>query len=74
MVIHFAAITHVDESYRHRIDTIKDNIISTATLLESIVNRNYTGVKRFVHISTGIETSYLQEGRIEFRRGIRGFA
>ncbi|PAV56184.1 hypothetical protein WR25_09504 isoform B [Diploscapter pachys] len=52
MVIHFAAITHVDESYRHRIDTIKDNIISTATLLESIVNRNYTGVKRFVHIST----------------------
>ncbi|CAD6187236.1 unnamed protein product [Caenorhabditis auriculariae] len=52
MVIHFAAITHVDESYTDRIGTIQDNIISTTTLLESIANRNYKGVKRLVHIST----------------------
>ncbi|CAB3400989.1 unnamed protein product [Caenorhabditis bovis] len=52
MVIHFAAITHVDESYSDRIGTIQDNIISTTTLLESIVNRSYKGVKRLVHIST----------------------
>ncbi|EYC20536.1 hypothetical protein Y032_0021g265 [Ancylostoma ceylanicum] len=52
MVIHFAAITHVDESYTDRVGTIQDNVISTTTLLESIMNRNYKGVKRLVHIST----------------------
>ncbi|CAI5456013.1 unnamed protein product [Caenorhabditis angaria] len=52
MVIHFAAITHVDESYSDRIGTIRDNVISTTTLLESIVNSNYKGVTRLVHIST----------------------
>ncbi|CAP32737.1 Protein CBG14085 [Caenorhabditis briggsae] len=52
MVIHFAAITHVDESYSDRIGTIQDNIISTTTLLESIVNSPYKGVKKLVHIST----------------------
>ncbi|CAI4233092.1 unnamed protein product [Auanema sp. JU1783] len=52
MVIHFAAITHVDESYTDRIGTIQDNVISTTTLLESLANRNYKGLKRFVHIST----------------------
>lgn len=54
MVIHFAAITHVDESYSDRIGTIRDNVLSTTTLLESIVNRNYNGIKRLVHISTGL--------------------
>ncbi|CAJ0583311.1 unnamed protein product, partial [Mesorhabditis spiculigera] len=51
-VIHFAAITHVDDSYADRIGTIQENIISTTTLLESIVNSQYKGVKRLVHIST----------------------
>ncbi|CAJ0935590.1 unnamed protein product, partial [Mesorhabditis belari] len=51
-VIHFAAITHVDDSYADRIGTIQENIISTTTLLESIVNSSYKGVKRLVHIST----------------------
>jgi dTDP-glucose 4,6-dehydratase len=49
-IIHFAAITHVDESYENRIGTIQENIISTTTLLEA-VNATKT-VKRFVHIST----------------------
>ncbi|VDM51624.1 unnamed protein product [Angiostrongylus costaricensis] len=52
MVIHFAAVTHVDESYTDRIGTIRDNIISTTSLLECVVNRNYKGVRRLVHIST----------------------
>ncbi|KJH42583.1 NAD dependent epimerase/dehydratase family protein [Dictyocaulus viviparus] len=34
MVIHFAAITHVDESYTDRVGTIRDNVISTTSLLE----------------------------------------
>uniref|UniRef100_A0A7E5A0W7 dTDP-D-glucose 4,6-dehydratase n=1 Tax=Panagrellus redivivus TaxID=6233 RepID=A0A7E5A0W7_PANRE len=49
-VIHFAAITHVDESYDDRIGTIQENIIATTTLLEA-VNAAKT-IKRFVHIST----------------------
>jgi len=49
-VIHFAAITHVDESYDNRIGTIQENLISTTSLLESI---NFAKcVKKFVHIST----------------------
>ncbi|KAJ1351651.1 hypothetical protein KIN20_033007 [Parelaphostrongylus tenuis] len=52
MVIHFAAITHVDDSYTDRIGTIHDNIISTTSLLECIVNRNYKEVQKLVHIST----------------------
>lgn len=50
-VIHFAAITHVDESYSDRIGTIQENIISTTTLLEAI--NAYGNIKRLVHISTG---------------------
>lgn len=49
-VIHFAAITHVDESYDNRVGTIQENVIATTSLLESI--NAIGGVKRFVHIST----------------------
>ena len=69
MVIHFAAITHVDESYSDRIGTIRDNVISTTTLLESIVNRNYNSIKRLVHISTGL-SNWLEDYERSFRRSI----
>ncbi|KAF7632296.1 NAD(P)-bd_dom domain-containing protein [Meloidogyne graminicola] len=49
-VIHFAAITHVDESYSDRVGTIQENIIATTTLLEAI--NTHKQIKRFVHIST----------------------
>ncbi|KAI1730944.1 GDP-mannose 4,6 dehydratase domain-containing protein [Ditylenchus destructor] len=48
--IHFAAITHVDESYSDRIGTIQENVISTTTLLEAV--NAYGRLRRFVHIST----------------------
>lgn len=54
MVIHFAAVTHVDESYADRVGTINENVMSTTTLLESIANGSHRKVKRLVHISTGI--------------------
>jgi len=50
-VIHFAAITHVDESYSDRVGTIQENVIATTTLLEAI--NTHGQIKRFVHISTG---------------------
>jgi len=49
-VIHFAAITHVDESYTDRVGTIQENVIATTALLEAI--NACGGVKRMVHIST----------------------
>ncbi|KAI6230298.1 DTDP-D-glucose 4,6-dehydratase [Aphelenchoides fujianensis] len=49
-VIHFAAITHVDESYENRIGTIQENVIATTSLLESV--NVAKSVRRFVHIST----------------------
>uniref|UniRef100_A0A1I7YQ83 dTDP-D-glucose 4,6-dehydratase n=1 Tax=Steinernema glaseri TaxID=37863 RepID=A0A1I7YQ83_9BILA len=49
-VIHFAAVTHVDESYSNRMGTIEENVMSTTALIEAI-NAD-TEVRRFVHIST----------------------
>uniref|UniRef100_A0A915BAU8 dTDP-D-glucose 4,6-dehydratase n=1 Tax=Parascaris univalens TaxID=6257 RepID=A0A915BAU8_PARUN len=50
-VIHFAAITHVDESYSDRVGTIAQNVLSTTTLLEA-VTFHYPNLRRLVHIST----------------------
>lgn len=50
-IIHFAAITHVDESYSDRIGTIQENVIATTKLLEAI--NAFGQTKRLVHISTG---------------------
>uniref|UniRef100_A0A914VWP6 dTDP-D-glucose 4,6-dehydratase n=1 Tax=Plectus sambesii TaxID=2011161 RepID=A0A914VWP6_9BILA len=50
-IIHFAAITHVDDSYHDRIGTISDNVLSTTVLLE-VIAHDYKQLERFVHIST----------------------
>ncbi|VDN03442.1 unnamed protein product [Thelazia callipaeda] len=50
-VIHFAALTHVDESFNDRMGTIEENIMSMTILLETITFR-FSGIKRFIHIST----------------------
>jgi len=49
-VIHFAAQTHVDNSFGNSIEFTKDNILGTHTLLECC--RVYGGIKKFIHIST----------------------
>jgi len=50
IVIHFAAQTHVDNSFGNSIEFTKDNILGTHTLLECC--RVYGDIKKFVHIST----------------------
>ncbi|VDD94042.1 unnamed protein product [Enterobius vermicularis] len=50
-VLHFAAITHVDQSFSERVSTINTNILGTVNLLEAI-SFDYNGVKRFLHVST----------------------
>lgn len=49
-VIHFAAQTHVDNSFGNSLQFTKDNIMGTHTLLECC--RVYNKIKRFIHIST----------------------
>jgi UDP-glucose 4,6-dehydratase len=49
-VIHFAAQTHVDNSFGNSINFTIDNILGTHILLECC--REYNKIKRFIHIST----------------------
>jgi UDP-glucose 4,6-dehydratase len=49
-VIHFAAQSHVQNSFNNSIDYTLDNILGTHTLLESC--RLYGKVKRIIHVST----------------------
>ncbi len=53
-VIHFAAQTHVDNSYDNTIDFIKDNIISTYNLLECC--KKYLKFKDFLKLFIYIST------------------
>jgi dTDP-glucose 4,6-dehydratase len=49
-IVHFAAQSHVDNSFKNSLTFSQDNIIGTHTLLECA--RLYGKLKRFVHIST----------------------
>ena len=49
-VIHFAAQSHVQNSFTESLDYTNDNIIGTHNLLEAC--RHYQKIKKFVHVST----------------------
>ena len=49
-VIHFAAQSHVDNSFNSSLQYTKDNILGTHTLLECC--RKYGKIDKFVHVST----------------------
>jgi dTDP-glucose 4,6-dehydratase len=49
-VIHFAAQSHVQNSFDDSLQYTKDNIEGTHTLLE--VCRRYKNIKKFIHVST----------------------
>lgn len=49
-VIHFAAQSHVDNSFENSLQYTQDNILGTHTLLE--VCRKYGQIERFIHVST----------------------
>jgi len=49
-VIHFAAQSHVQNSFEDSLQYTKDNIEGTHTLLE--VCRRYKNIKKFIHVST----------------------
>lgn len=49
-VIHFAAQSHVQDSFRDAIRYTNDNVLGTHTLLECC--RKYGKIKKFIHVST----------------------
>jgi dTDP-glucose 4,6-dehydratase len=49
-VIHFAAQSHVQNSFDNALQYTNDNVVGTHTLLEA--SRKYNDVTRFIHIST----------------------
>ena len=50
IVVHFAAQSHVDNSFGNSIQFTRDNVLGTHTLLECC--RVYGKIEKFVHIST----------------------
>jgi dTDP-glucose 4,6-dehydratase len=50
IVVHFAAQSHVDNSFFNSIPFTESNVLGTHSLLESC--RAYQHIKRFIHIST----------------------
>ena len=50
VVIHFAAQTHVDNSFGNSLQFTRDNVLGTHTLLECA--REYSKLEQFIHIST----------------------
>ncbi len=49
-IIHFAAQSHVQNSFEDALQYTNDNVLGTHTLLEAV--RRYGKIKKFVHIST----------------------
>ena len=49
-IIHFAAQSHVDNSFSNPLQYTEDNIKGTHTLLECI--RDYDKIEKFIHVST----------------------
>lgn len=62
-VMHFAASTHVDNSFNSSISFTENNVVGTHVVLEAA--REYGGVRRFIHVSTdevyGGETCFENE-------------
>jgi dTDP-glucose 4,6-dehydratase len=49
-IIHFAAQTHVDNSFGNSVHFTEDNVLGTHNLLETV--KAYGKIKKFIHIST----------------------
>eukprot|EP00931_Biecheleriopsis_adriatica_P103688 TRINITY_DN78492_c0_g1_i1.p1 TRINITY_DN78492_c0_g1~~TRINITY_DN78492_c0_g1_i1.p1 ORF type:complete len:679 (+),score=157.97 TRINITY_DN78492_c0_g1_i1:53-2089(+) len=50
-VMHFAAQTHVDNSFGNSVTFTEDNVLGTHTILE-VLKANKERVKRYIHVST----------------------
>jgi len=70
-VIHFAAQTHVDNSFNNSISFTENNVLGTHVLIECC---RIAGVTRYIHISTDEvygESAYNEEGALEHMSKLR---
>ena len=68
IIIHFAAQSHVDNSFGNSINFSYDNIIGTHTLLEC--SRIYNKLTKFIHISTDEVYGEIEEDDISSENSI----
>jgi len=68
IIIHFAAQSHVDNSFGNSINFSYDNIIGTHTLLEC--SRMYNKLTKFIHISTDEVYGEIEENDISIENSI----
>ena len=54
IVIHFAAESHIDNSFNNSLEFTKTNVLGTHTLLEAarLYNNTTNKIKKFIHVST----------------------
>lgn len=65
-ILHFAAQTHVDNSFGNSLEFTKDNVEGTHALLEA--SKSHGSIRRFLHVSTDEvygETSYQNASNTE---------
>lgn len=62
-ILHFAAATHVDNSFSNVKDFIYDNIQGTTSILEAC--RKYAKIHRFIHVSTDEVYGEIEFGKIQ---------
>jgi len=66
VILHFAAQTHVDNSFGNSIQFTTNNVLGTHTLLEC--SKSYGKLERFIHVSTDEvygQSAYSMHGAIE---------
>lgn len=67
-ILHFAAQTHVDNSFGNGLHFTQDNVLGTHVLLECA--RNCSSIRRFIHVSTDEvrgEEGFYSPGSVESR-------
>jgi dTDP-glucose 4,6-dehydratase len=64
-ILHFAAYTHVDDSFGNSLEFTKNNVLGSHCLIETAKKNN---IKRFIHVSTdevyGSQTGESDEGSV----------
>lgn len=68
IVIHFAAQSHVDNSFGNSIVFTEDNVLGTHCLLECC--KNYGNIKKFIHISTDEVYGEVEENQISSEKSL----
>lgn len=68
IVIHYAAQSHVDNSFNKSIQFTRDNILGTHVLIQ--VAKEYNNIQKFIHMSTDEVYGEVSEGEISNEKSL----